>query len=81
MKHIEIRSMLAHHYNRNLNNYTLEDVEKDYQDAIGKLSPTYLDGSSWYVGKSYIEYFNNRKFDRRFFGPAAGFAIYKMFNV
>ena len=45
-----------------------------------KLSPTYLDGSSWYVGKSYIEYFNNRKFDRRFFGPAAGFAIYKMFN-
>ena len=33
MKHIEIRTMLAHHYNRNLNNYTLEDVEKDYQDA------------------------------------------------
>ena len=80
MKHIEIRTMLAHHYNRNLNNYSLEDVERDYQDAISKFSQAYLEGSSWYVGKSYIHYFKNRKFDRRFFGPAAGYAIYKMLN-
>ena len=80
MKHIEIRTMLAHHYNRNLNDYDLEEVERDYQDVISKFSQAYLAGAYWYVGKSYITYFKNRKFDRRFFGPAAGFAIYKIFN-
>tara|TARA_Y200000002_G_C22678061_1_gene662899 strand:- start:444 stop:689 length:246 start_codon:yes stop_codon:yes gene_type:complete len=80
MRHIEIRTMLARHYNRNLSDYDLEDIEMDYQNAISKLSQAYLEGSWWYVGKSYIEYFRNRKFDRKFFGPAAGYAIFKIFN-
>ena len=80
MKHIEIRTMLAHHYNRDLNGYELKEVERDYQDAVGNFSQAYLAGSYWYVGKSYITYFNSRKIDRRFFGPAAGIAIYKIFK-
>ena len=80
MKHLIIRRMFAEHNNRDLKSYTLDELEEDYQKELIKFSPSYLRGSSWYVGPSFKKYFLERKFDKRFFGPAAGYALYKMFN-
>ena len=80
MKHIHIRLMLARHYNRDIKNYTLDQLEQDYKNEVSKFSKAYLQGSSWYVGPSFKEYYSTRKFDRRFFGPFAGMALYKMFD-
>ena len=80
MKHILIRSMFAKHFNRNPKTYTLDELEEDYQNEIKKFSEAYLIGCQWYVGPSFKEYYNKRKFDRRFFGPAAGYALYHIFN-
>lgn len=80
MKHLIIRRMFAEHNNRDLKTYTLDELEEDYQKELIKFSPSYLRGSSWYVGPSFKKYFLERQFDKRFFGPAAGYALYKMFN-
>tara|TARA_B100000902_G_C27221217_1_gene869772 strand:- start:939 stop:1157 length:219 start_codon:yes stop_codon:yes gene_type:complete len=72
--------MLAKHYNRDLKNYSMEQLEIDYKNEVAKFSKAYLSGSNWYVGPSFKEYYYTRKFDRRFFGPAAGYALYKIFN-
>lgn len=80
MKHLIIRRMFAEHNNRDLKTYTLDELEEDYQKELIKFSPSYLRGSSWYVGPSFKKYFLERQFDKRFFGPVAGYALYKMFN-
>ena len=80
MKHILIRSMFAKHFYRDPKTYTLDELEEDYQNEIKKFSEAYLIGCQWYVGPSFKEYYLTRKFDRRFFGPAAGYALYHIFN-
>ncbi len=80
MKHIYVRNLMAKHYDRDPKNYSLDQLEQDYKNEVSKFSYAYLQGSNWYVGPSFKEYFMTRKFDRRFFGPAAGYALYHIFN-
>ena len=64
-EHINIMNMFATYYNRNPKTYTLSELENDYQNEILKYSNAYLQGSSWYKGTSYTQYFYNRKFNTK----------------
>lgn len=78
-EHIRIVNMFATYYNRNINTYTLCQLEEDYQNEIRKFSEAYLLGATWYKGDSYIQYFYNKKFNTKCFGPIAAYALYYLF--
>ena len=57
MKHIYVRNLMAKHYDRDPKNYSLDQLEQDYKNEVSKFSYAYLQGSKWYVGPSFKEYF------------------------
>lgn len=38
---------------------TSESIDNEYKQIYSQLSPAYLNGSSWYVGESIVEYYRN----------------------
>tara|TARA_Y100001958_G_C20981368_1_gene372414 strand:+ start:498 stop:737 length:240 start_codon:yes stop_codon:yes gene_type:complete len=69
MTPLEIFMMLSNKYNITPSCYNLDMAEEHYKKEISKFSKSYLQGSSWYVGKSYKKFVNNRLVDRRIFAP------------
>ena len=72
--------MLANHYKRDIKKYTLDQLDEDYKKTVAQFSPVYLEGSYWYVGPSYKDYYNTLPVNNSSIGPIAGIALYKMFN-